>query len=221
MRNTLSSFPFHHYFTNLLDLSPPKYKVPERPLPTANLSFLLLRTRTYLIMSQKRKAAADLAASDAKKPKANASITSFFQAPKAASASKVNSKTLTPGTVATASRSPTSTTKVTTPEPSTRVPFDIEAWAKKLNDEQKDLLGLEIATLHESWFKELKDDLLSKEFLDLKRFLKKEHEAKKQIFPPAGDVYSWFVFLLSLHIFNSSCSNWVFLRVLIPVLLGF
>ena len=153
------------------------------------LSFLLFRFRSTVIMSQKRKAA-DLAASEAKKTKPNASITSFFGPPKAASTSTASSKKAGIPSV-------TSKDVETTPEAettSTRVPFDIEAWAKKLNPEQKELLGLEISTLHESWFKELKDDLLTKEFLDLKRFLKKEHEGKKQIFPPAEDVYSWFVF---------------------------
>lgn len=71
--------------------------------------------------------------------------------------------------------------------------WDKEAWAKKLTAEQRDLLGLEIQTLHESWLRELKDEVTSKEFLDLKRFLKKEHESGKKVFPPAEDVYSWFV----------------------------
>lgn len=59
----------------------------------------------------------------------------------------------------------------------------------------KDLLGLEIESLHESWLKELKNEITSKEFLELKRFLKREHEAGKKIFPPAEDVYSWYVYL--------------------------
>ena len=62
---------------------------------------------------------------------------------------------------------------------------------EKLTPEQKDLLALEIETLDESWLAQLKDEVVSKEFLELKRFLKKEHEQGKQIFPPAPDVYSW------------------------------
>ena len=104
----------------------------------------------------KRKAA-DLAAVDAKKPKANGSITSFFGAPK----------------------------------PSSSVKFDKDAWVAKLTDEQKSLLQLEIDTLHESWLAHLKDDVLTEKFLNLKRFLKKEKEGGKQIFPPLEDVYSW------------------------------
>ncbi len=69
--------------------------------------------------------------------------------------------------------------------------FDVKAWASKLTDEQRELLGLEIATLDSSWFAVLKDELLSKDFLNLKRFLMSEHKSGKQIFPPAQDVYSW------------------------------
>jgi uracil-DNA glycosylase len=65
---------------------------------------------------------------------------------------------------------------------------------KTLSGEQKDLLALEIGTLHESWLKELKDELTSSGFLELKKFLKKEHEAGKKIFPLAEDVYSWCVY---------------------------
>jgi uracil-DNA glycosylase len=128
-------------------------------------------------MSLKRKAG-DLATSDAKKPKANGSITSFFGPPKGVSNS----------------------TKVTgtSTEPDSAVPgpvskFDKEKWVATLTPEQKDLLKLEIETLHESWLKELKDEVVSREFLELKRFLKREQEAGKKIFPPMEDVYSWFV----------------------------
>ncbi|PMD29822.1 uracil-DNA glycosylase [Hyaloscypha variabilis F] len=129
-------------------------------------------------MSLKRKAST-LPTSDAKKPKANGSITSFFGAPK---------------TVSTTQK-PTGT--ATTSAPSSSAPatpvskFDKEAWVKKLTPEQKDLLGLELETLHESWLKELKDEILSDSFLELKRFLKREVEAGKKVFPPAEDVYSW------------------------------
>ncbi|MCJ1395828.1 uracil DNA glycosylase [Xylographa bjoerkii] len=116
----------------------------------------------------KRKAA-DLAAADAKKPKANSSITSFFGAPK-----------------------PSSTTSTTSSAAATpAVKFDKDAWVAKLTDEQKTLLQLEIDTLHESWLAYLKDDVLTEKFLNLKRFLQKEKDAGKQIFPPLEDVYSW------------------------------
>ena len=52
-------------------------------------------------------------------------------------------------------------------------------------------MGLEIETLDASWFEVLKDELKSKSFLDLKKFLMAEHRAGKTIFPPAEDVYSW------------------------------
>ena len=118
--------------------------------------------------SLKRKAA-DLAAADAKKPKANANIASFFGAPKATAKG--------PGNAGTA-QAPT-------------IKFDKEKWVSKLTAEQKDLLKLEIQTLHESWLAHLKDEVLTEKFLNLKRFLKKEREDGKTIFPPLGDVYSW------------------------------
>jgi uracil-DNA glycosylase len=120
-------------------------------------------------MSLKRKAADD-AAAETKKPKANASITAFFGQPK-----PVNQT----GSTASSAGSPS-------------VKFDKEAWVAKLTDEQKELLKLEIETLHESWLAHLKDEVTSKEFLDLKRFLKREADANKKVFPPPEDIYSWY-----------------------------
>ena len=71
------------------------------------------------------------------------------------------------------------------------VEFDKDEWVKQLTDEQKDLLKLEIDTLHESWLAHLKDEILTKDFLDLKRFLKEELRTKKTVFPPLPEVYSW------------------------------
>ncbi|KAK5129901.1 hypothetical protein LTR08_002737 [Meristemomyces frigidus] len=121
-------------------------------------------------MSLKRRAT-ELAADAAKKPKANAAITSFFTQPKP---SKHSSSSADP------------TAAATTP-----TPFDKDAWVAKLTTEQKELLQLEIDTLHESWLGALKEEVVSKEFLELKRFLKREKEAGKQVFPPSEDVYSW------------------------------
>ncbi|MCJ1473344.1 uracil DNA glycosylase [Lambiella insularis] len=115
-------------------------------------------------MASLKRKAVDLAAADAKKPKANASITSFFGVPPAASTGAV---------------------------PLPAIKFDKDKWLAKLTDEQKELLKLEIETLHESWLAHLKDDVTTEKFLNLKRFLKKEQEAGKQIFPPLEDVYSW------------------------------
>jgi uracil-DNA glycosylase len=50
---------------------------------------------------------------------------------------------------------------------------------------------LEIDTLDESWLAYLKDEVVTTEFLNLKRFLKKEKDSKAKIFPPEEDVYSW------------------------------
>lgn len=132
-------------------------------------------------MSLKRKASTLPTGSDSKKPKANGSITSFFGPPK---------------TVLTTQKpTGTSTSSVpSSPAPATPVSkFDKEAWAKKLTNEQRELLKLEIETLHESWLKELKDEIVSDSFLELKRFLKREVDSGKKVFPPMEDVYSWFV----------------------------
>ena len=127
-------------------------------------------------MSLKRKAAA--AATDAsKKPKMNGSITSFFGAPKP----NPNAKS------------------------AAEAKFDRDAWVAKLTDEQKDLLQLELDTLHESWLPHLKDVLLTPQFLELKRFLKQELKSGKTIYPPMKDVYSWYVsFTQPLHSISNS-----------------
>ncbi|KAG5975525.1 hypothetical protein E4U58_000722 [Claviceps cyperi] len=106
-------------------------------------------------------------AAETKKPKVNGSIASFFGAvPKPTPAGN------------TAPRSPA-------------VKFDKKKWEGGLTAEQKKLLQLEIDTLDESWLAHLKDEITSKEFLDLKRFLDKETSAGKKWFPPKEDVYSW------------------------------
>lgn len=162
----------------------------------------------------KRKAG-DIATSTAKKPKANATITSFSSpssTAKPAAAASAASSTIpssspttvlddasqkssasTPGT--TASIFTSSAAGVPAPaEAAAPLPkFDKGKWVEKLTAEQKDLLALEIASLDESWLSQLKDEIVTKDFLDLKRFLKKEHESGKKIFPPAADVYSWYV----------------------------
>jgi uracil-DNA glycosylase len=138
-------------------------------------------------MSLKRKAEEAIASSPAsiKKPKAQASLTSFFAAPKGAAVSKTS-----------AANGHGIATKVTETEAIFEAPsvkFDKQKWVDKLTAEQKELLKLEIDTLHESWLSQLKDEITTKEFLDLKRFLKKEIDSGKKIFPQMADVYSWYV----------------------------
>ncbi|KAI7514514.1 uracil-DNA glycosylase [Hortaea werneckii] len=131
-------------------------------------------------MSLKRKAT-DLAADAAKKPKANSAITSFFSQPKPnpPTSSTNPAVTHTNGDAAPGA------------EATQPVKFDKDAWVAKLTPEQKELLKLEIETLHESWLGALKEEVVSKEFLDLKRFLKRELETGKKVFPPSDDIYSW------------------------------
>ena len=158
----------------------------------------------------KRKAA-DVVSSSTKKPKANASITSFFSSPSTpAKPSGASIATSPPSSSPAALNQDEVTKPVTSTTPTASIfnvgtaagpqfsaaaatpKFDKSKWLEKLTQEQKDLLALEIETLDESWLAHLKDDILSKDFLQLKRFLKSEHEAGKKIFPPAADVYSWY-----------------------------
>ncbi|KIW90492.1 uracil-DNA glycosylase [Cladophialophora bantiana CBS 173.52] len=115
---------------------------------------------------------------DAKKPKKNGSLTSFFGPPKATPTSGGRPGSLTNG-VPTASNEP--------PPPK----FDKDKWVAGLTDEQRKLLKLEIDTLDPSWLSVLKEEIVTPNFLDLKRFLQKEIDAKQKIYPPLEDVYSW------------------------------
>lgn len=117
----------------------------------------------------KRKAGV-LTASDLKKPKKDASLTSFFGAPKSSAESSLPDAPLSQA------------------DP---VKFDKERWVSGLTEEQKKLLKLEIETLHPSWLAHLREDVVRKDFLELKRFLQKEIDSGKTIFPPLEEVYSW------------------------------
>lgn len=69
--------------------------------------------------------------------------------------------------------------------------FDKQKWVSELSDEQRSLLRLEIDTMHVSWLGALKEELVTPDFLSLKRFLQSEKEKGKKIYPPEEDVYSW------------------------------
>lgn len=129
-------------------------------------------------MSLKRKANTS-PTTDAKKLKVNGSITSFLGPPKTVSSTTKGNDT-------------SAESKEAAPD---TFKFSKEKWVASLTEEQKDLLKLEIDTLHESWLAVLKDEIVSKEFLDLKRFLKQEWEGNVKIFPPKEDVYSWYFLL--------------------------
>ncbi|KAF8847495.1 uracil-DNA glycosylase [Acephala macrosclerotiorum] len=147
-------------------------------------------------MSLKRKAANALTG-DAKKSKGDGSITSFFGPPKTVSSTTKSSTAaaLKADADAEVETETTVTKDGNTTTTASAAPalskFNKEAWVKTLTEEQKNLLGLEINTLDDSWLKELKSEITSREFLELKRFLKKEHDTGKKVFPPAEDVYSW------------------------------
>lgn len=105
---------------------------------------------------------------ESKKPKGG-SITAFFGVPKP--------KALT--------------TQANGSTPARSGSFNKDKWVASLTPEQRELLRLEIDTLDESWLAHLKDEVVTPEFLNLKRFLQKEKESKAKIFPPEEDVYSW------------------------------
>lgn len=158
-----------------------------------------LSFRTIAMSSVKRKAE-DLAAEDSKKPKANSSITSFFGQPKTSVSTKTQPPASSPPSSSPAAPPDSSTnaspsSSLTVPDAPT-VPlavrrFDKQAWLDKLSAEQKELLQLEINTLHDSWLPYLASEIASDEFLKLKKFLKQEVESGKKVFPPSQDVYSW------------------------------
>ena len=128
--------------------------------------------------SLKRKADPLIASSsDLKKPKKDASLTSFFGVPKTASASSKS------GT------SPSSTAASFEPP---RIKFDKDKWVSSLSDEQRKLLKLEIDTLDPSWLAHLREDVVHKDFLELKRFLQREIDSGNKIFPPLEEVYRGF-----------------------------
>jgi uracil-DNA glycosylase len=115
---------------------------------------------------------------EVKKPKTDASITSFFGAPKPASKPSNPFGNAANGSSAAATATPK---------------FDKAKWIAKLTPEQRTLVKLEIDTLDESWLAHLKDEILTPGFLDLKRFLKNEIDSGKKVFPPMEEIYSWSV----------------------------
>ena len=182
----------------------------------------ILRSRPFLPLSSPRfpimttpavkRKADDLGGSASKKPMTNASITSFFGAPKSSPSAPSSSNPAkkdekddgVPSSTPLADQAPSSVNTVSafsqlSAPASATSNFNKEKWVEKLTPEQKDLLSIEILSLHESWLAALKDEILSKDFLDLKRFLKKERESGKQIFPPAEDLYSWYELISTSH----------------------
>jgi uracil-DNA glycosylase len=101
---------------------------------------------------------------------------------KAAEAANTAKKAKPNGSITSFFGAPKVTSKV-------EVNFSKADWVANLTDEQKDLLKLEIETLHDSWLPHVKDVLVSEQFLELKRFLKKELAAGKTVYPPMKDVY--------------------------------
>lgn len=162
-----------------------------------------LLTMSSPVAGVKRKAG-DISTPDSssKKPKANASITSFFGAPKPKTDAAVKSTITGPNHVAKTTSTSTSgtapisafsqlgsTSSASAAAPTK--PFNKETWLASLTAEQKSLLALEINTLDESWLRLLKDEITKPDFLSLKRFLASEVTSGKKVFPPSGDVYSW------------------------------
>ncbi|KAI5290697.1 uracil DNA glycosylase, partial [Ascosphaera aggregata] len=117
-------------------------------------------------MSAAKRSSSQLFKQDSsKRPKIGGSITSFFGGLK-------------------------SGPPLTSAKGSATLAFNKDEWVATLTPEQRELLKLEIATLGADWIAVLKSRLVTKEFLELKRFLKREIESGVQVFPPAKDIYS-------------------------------
>ena len=52
--------------------------------------------------------------------------------------------------------------------------------------------------MHPTWLSVLKEEIVGREFLELKKFLKKDIQSGQKIFPPLKDVYSWYIPLSSI-----------------------
>lgn len=68
--------------------------------------------------------------------------------------------------------------------------FNKQAWIDSLTPRQRELLDLEINTLHITWLAALHQTLTKPYFLQLKDFVIAE-QLKKTIFPPNDQIYSW------------------------------
>lgn len=132
-------------------------------------------------------AAVNAASGAAKKPKTAKPITDFFR--KSSTTTKKATEQSGPDLKVTETTETTTDEKleINTPEPS-----DFKKqFITKLTEEQKELLDLEINTLEDSWFQALSKEFLKPYFLDLKKFLKTQYNAKQTIFPPQNEIYSW------------------------------
>ena len=70
-----------------------------------------------------------------------------------------------------------------------KINFDKNKWVESLSEEEKDLLGLEINTLHITWLAFLSKTIRKPYFLNLKKFL--NSQTNKTVFPPRHLIYSW------------------------------
>ncbi|KAI9273604.1 uracil-DNA glycosylase-like protein [Sporodiniella umbellata] len=62
---------------------------------------------------------------------------------------------------------------------------------KDIDSEALALLDLEINTMNKEWLQVLAPEMVKPYFLKLKKYLKAQAEAKKVIFPPSPEIYSW------------------------------
>lgn len=139
-------------------------------------------------MGPKRKATEAAAAASAKKPKVNGTITNFFTKP-AASAKKTTTASTTAGDIS-SDGAPNSITDVHQTSTSTST-WNKDAWVKTLTPQNRALLELEIKTMDVTWLRELKDELVSTHFINLKKFLQSEKDTGQKVYPAEEDIYSW------------------------------
>ncbi|ODV96743.1 hypothetical protein PACTADRAFT_39115 [Pachysolen tannophilus NRRL Y-2460] len=80
--------------------------------------------------------------------------------------------------------------EVSTEKKSLVTRFDKDKWVKSLTPDQRQLLNLEINTMHNSWFELLYKEFTKPYFLELKKFVIQEQRINT-VFPPSQDIYSW------------------------------
>ncbi|KAF9162503.1 hypothetical protein DFQ26_003466 [Actinomortierella ambigua] len=126
------------------------------------------------------------------RPMAQSSLLAFVKkTPSATSATTNTKEDSTPAAPSTSTSTSTSTSITTT---STKVPPTFQEKIdilKGLKPEQEELLRLEQNTMEATWLKALHSELTKPYFLELKKFLKAQNEAGKNIFPPKHEIYSW------------------------------
>ncbi|KAG0231181.1 uracil DNA glycosylase [Actinomortierella wolfii] len=134
-------------------------------------------------------------AASSPRPMAQSSLLSFMKkTPSTTASDEKSDENATTKTESSSSSSPSKTATTTALSPAaaalaaSAAKIDI---LKNLKPEQQELLRLEQNTMDGTWLKALQAEFTKPYFLELKKFLKAQNEAGKNIFPPKHEIYSW------------------------------